>query len=162
MALPTALKASLSAAVNVTPERKAEELVLVLKLIRDICTLVIDESLAGPVTALRLVQFQNSLFRHKAFIQSQSLVTAESRAMIATHWPEKYANAAAVTTDIQASNTQFNLLTDEFELAIAAARVKGQLIDTNPTTGEQQDVTMTTAELADLRTQAQAVLATID
>lgn len=157
MAFPTVVNDALQDSVLATAEIKADQLIGRAKLIKDIAAYVSGEV---PMVARRLSQLQNSLFAHKAFIQTESLNTAASRAVIAAAYPQ-YANAAAVQTDIQAANGQFVQFTVEIEAVLAQARAAGQLIDNDPVTGAVIEPNIPEGNMTALRAFASALQASL-
>ena len=157
MAFPTTVNMALTDALRATSEQKAVELIGQVKLIKDICSYISGEP---TITARRLHDLQGSLFDHKDFITSQSLVTAGSRTAIADAYV-RYANAAAVTTDIQAANAAFGNLTAEIESVLGPIRAARQFIDNDPTTGQRVEYVIPEADLTALRALASTVLASL-
>lgn len=146
MGLPTAVSQELNDALRATPELKAADLISRAKLIKDIAAYIFGEA---PMRAYRLSQLQNSLYDHKAFIQSQNLVTVESRTVIAAAYPQ-YADAAAVGVDVQAANVAFIQLTKEIEKVLAGVRAAG-LVDNDPVTGQVIQPEVPEADMVALR-----------
>lgn len=157
MAFPTTTNRALTDALRATNEQKSVELINRVKLIKDIASYISGEP---TITARRLHDLQGSLFDHKAFIQNENLVTAGSRAAIASAYPQ-YASAAEVTTDIQAANQAFNQLTAEIESVLGAIRSARQLIDNDPTTGQKIEYVIPDADMVALRALASTVLASL-
>jgi len=157
MPFPTTVNQALTDALRATAEMKAAELISRANLIKDIAIYISGEV---PMPARRLSDLQNSLFDHKAFIQTESLNTAESRAVIASTYPA-YANAAEVLSDIQAANGQFVQFTVEIEAVLALARAAGQLIDNDPATGAVIELEVPEANMIALRAFASTLQASL-
>ena len=157
MAFPTAVNQPLTDTLRATPEHKAVELINRVRLIKDICAYISGES---PIRARRLSDLQGSLYSHKAYMQSENLATAESRAAIAAAFPQ-YADAAAVTVDIQAANQAFSNLTDEIELVLSQFRASTLLQDNDPVTGEKIEPDVPEGDMTALRALASSVQAAL-
>lgn len=158
MPLPTSVNAGHQAAITALDEVKAGELIRTVRLIKDLCEYAVGETASTPTRVYRLLQLQSSLFRHKNHITSEGLVTLGTRTVIASNG-YGYQNANQVQQDVQAASAAFNALTVELENVIAVARTAGQIVDTNPTTGELQEALVSVADTANLRAAAQAVIA---
>ena len=72
-------------------------------------------------------------------------------------WPSQYADAAAIQSDFQQLNISFNDLVTALEAILATARATGQLIDSDPATGLEITVTLTSPDTDALRATALAV-----
>lgn len=160
MALPVTVVAGHNAAIMALAEVKASDLIRTVNLIKDLCQYAIGETQFTPTPVYRLIQLQSSLFRHKDHITTNNLAAADVRQVLVDHYG--YASLAAVAADIQAASAAFNNLTAELENVIAVARAAGQIVDTDPTTGELQEALASVADTANLRATATAVLATME
>jgi len=157
MALPTTVNQALNDALRATSEDKAVTLTSVLLLIKQRCNNIVGEV---PMKGRRLSQIHNSLFEHKAFIQSHNLVTLGSRTVLANTDPQ-YADAAAVAVDIQAANSAFIQLTVEIETVLAIFRAANTIVDNDPTTGQVIEPDIPEADMTALRAFAASVEATL-
>lgn len=130
MAIETDVRRSLTA--------RAQQFVLFVREARTIATQFRDElNAAGNIRAARVVQLQNALAQVKTNITGWpygSLINAAVRAKVAEEYPDTYADAAAVQTDIQATNALFNAFTTEMDSLIALANSRGQLYSSDPVT----------------------------
>lgn len=132
-----------------------------LKLISQQIVTAID---AGPVRAAWLVEKQNSLAQVKTNFNNWpygDLKSAAVRAEVARQWPESYADAAAVMSELSGLNTMFTSMTNALEAAINIARGRGQLVDSNSVTNLVSYQTLTGADVSALRAASAAVVAGI-
>jgi len=117
---------------------RAKQFVLFVREARIIATQFRDElTNAGSIRAARVVQLQNALAQVKTNITNWpygSLINAAVRTRVAQEYPDTYASAAAVQTDIQATNVLFNAFTTEMDALIALANGRGQLYSSDPVT----------------------------
>lgn len=156
MAIQTDLRATIS--------QRAAQFALFVRELRVISSQIVAGIDAGPVRAIDLVNRQDSLTRVKTNFNSWpygSLTTLPVRTEVAKQWPEFYADAAAVQSELAGLNTMFNNMASAIETSIAIARARGQLIDSNPATNLITYQTLTGADVSALRTAAAAVVAGI-
>lgn len=144
------------AALRATPEGKVMDLIERIRLIRDIARYTREPT----VRVRRLHDWQGSLFDHKDEIQRKSLANAASRAALAAS-EAQYANAAEVTTDIQALNGLFDQLTAAMERVLDPIRTAGQLVDNDTNTGQRVNPVIPAAALTEVRTIATTILASL-
>lgn len=114
----------------------------------------------AALTSQQLVVIQNQLVQVRTSFLGWpfgSLSDLPVRQRYLAEWPGRWADAAAVLTDLQAIGTRFAELQSASEDLLIIARASGQLVNADPTTGLTTSPVLTAPDTAALRTTAIAV-----
>lgn len=150
--------------LRLTALARAQQFALFVRELRTIASALVAAIDAGPVLAFDLVNRQNSLTQIKSNFDNWpygSLTSLPIRQEIAAQWPESYADAAAVQSELAGLNNMFTNLKNALEAAIAIARGRGQIVDSSSSTNLIVYQTLSGADVTALRSAAAAVVAGI-